>query len=332
MEYQGERFRAVCDALRRNDPELDSVSFRSYPLLTAFPGAIGQNAVAYTFRETCGASCLALCDAMCSNRVVSTITVCIATLAFILEQSVKNITSRRAYNQFLQLVTSHASLRSVSMADTEFEVLRSESIDQFCSDLLSALERSPYIVNLRDSHLLTPTHLASLLRATTTLKSLQIEVPHQGEIFAQGIEGNQSLECLELATFRNAARATRLFRQLRLPPNLRKLILSPGMHATEPIEWSGLSALLPSSSLESLQLSSCFFDCPSWRFFGEALQASSTLTSLSFDSCTFDDGATQGLVRFFNNSSPVTDLHISTSNGLSAVRLSSIVVSVQSDY
>jgi hypothetical protein len=161
-----------------------------------------------------------------------------------------------------------------------------------------------------------------LLRETTTLKSLRIVVPRQEEIFARGIEENESLECLELAVFHNAARATSLFRQLRLPPTLRKLIL------TEASELSGLCAMLSSSSLESLKLSSCSFDRPLWRFLSEALQASSTLTSLSLDKCAFDDGATQDLVRFFNHSSPVTDLHISTSNDLSAVRLSSIIARI----
>jgi hypothetical protein len=139
---------AVCDALRRNDPAVKSVSFRSYRVQTTTPNAVGRNAVAYTFPQTCGASCLALCDAMRNNRVVSKITVCVPTIAFILEQSVEDITSRRAYNQFLQLVATHASLRSVSVGDTAFEVVG--RIAQIRGDLLSALARSPHIVSLRD--------------------------------------------------------------------------------------------------------------------------------------------------------------------------------------
>jgi hypothetical protein len=221
MNLWHEPLRQVCNRLRRNDARLTSLDF-----------AIDRQIPTKSGPSFVEGYCAKLFHALETNTVVSTIYVCVTSFACILDFSVNDNTCGRAYNQFLQFIATHSSLRNVELGKKTFHRPSEQSIDQFCSDFLSALALNPNVVDLRCWSQLSafqPTDLATFLLTTRTLTLLRIAVPESEvdvQIIASGIEGNESLKRLELTGLGRIAHAVDIFRQLPKCTNLRKLSVS----------------------------------------------------------------------------------------------------------
>jgi hypothetical protein len=304
-----EPLRAICDRLRRNDAKLDVLHFQVDRL---------PDKPCRSFVESCGTKLLARCEALEHNTVVSTIHVCVATLVFIKDKSLNDNTTTcgRAYNQFLQFIATHSSLRKVSL-DDGFPRPSRRDIDQFCGDFLSALALNPTVADLSCSSripVFPPTDLAIFLLTTNTLTVLRIALPETEEevqIIASGIEGNGSLERLYIIELGRIAHAAHIFRQLPKCNKLRELSVSvkSERRPAVPDEWQVLSEMLPSSSLESLELLSCYLDRQAWERLSQGLRSIPSLTRLTLGLCKLEKEAFNDFVRFFNHS-PVKELRM----------------------
>jgi hypothetical protein len=149
--FRDDHFRALCDLLRRNDPNVNTGCV--YFGCCTFAGFGDQ------IQIPDDSFCSDFCDALLLNTVVTKIGISVRNLTSITHDSDEDETCQSTLKKLWHIVASSATLTTVSLMDGGVE--RDESTDSFCIALLSELARNPNITALQSSQLIPPTPLAS---------------------------------------------------------------------------------------------------------------------------------------------------------------------------